>query len=234
MFDALLDRFAAAEHHRGGGAHTELVRREVHVDPLLSRALQAADPSPHFVVKDLRAAAGNRIQTGVAQAGDGRLQIQPADRGDVLNLGRREAMQPDLRETALDGAEHLLVPLDLQIGMQAALHQHARAAEIEGLLNLLEDDVDAVDVAFRVAHRTVEGAEAAVLRAEVGVVDIAVDDVGDDAFGMELAAQRVGGHADPNEVVRVKQADGFGWRHHSLASPCKRSSIRTISSNRRA
>ena len=29
--------------------------------------------------------------------------------------------------------QHLLVPVDLQVGMQAALHQHAGAAQFHGL-----------------------------------------------------------------------------------------------------
>ena len=208
----------------------KLVRCEVDVDPLLGRALQAADALAHFFVQDLGAAAGDRVETGVAQAGDGRREVQPADLRDVLNLGRREAMQPHLGEAALDGAEQLLVPLDLQAGVQAALHQHARAAEIDRLLNLLEDHVDAVDVAFLVAHGPVEGAEAAVFGAEVGVVDIAVDDVADDALGMELAAQCVGGHADSDQVVAAEQVDGFSGRHHRWASPRKRPAVRTRSS----
>ena len=90
----------------------------------------------------------------------------------------------------LDRAEQVLVPLDLQIGMQAALHQHAGAAQVERLLNLVEDRFLRQDVAFGVPHRAVERAEAAILGAEVGVVDVAVDDVGDHAFRVQRRAPR--------------------------------------------
>ena len=35
VIHALLEGLAAAEHHGGGGAHAELVRGAVHVDPVL-------------------------------------------------------------------------------------------------------------------------------------------------------------------------------------------------------
>ena len=105
--------------------------------------------------------------------------------------------------------KQILVPFDLQIGMQAALHENAGAAQVDGLLDLVEDDFLGQDVAFGVAHGPVEGAEAAVFGAEVGVVDVAVDDVGDDALGMQLAAHGVGLHADADQVVGPKQIEGF-------------------------
>src|SRR5208283_2185735 len=97
----------------------------------------------------------------------------------------------NFREALLDPAEHLFVPVNLEIGMQAALHKHARAAEFDGLSNLLVDRVEVEDVALfgrRPLERTIESAEGAVFRAEVGVVNVAVDDVGDGALGMQASA----------------------------------------------
>ena len=39
-----------------------------------------------------------------------------------------------------DRAQQVFVPLDLQVRMQAALEQNAGAAEVDGLLDLVEDD----------------------------------------------------------------------------------------------
>src|ERR1019366_7168048 len=71
------------------------------------------------------------------------------------------------------------------------------------------------DVAFRRAGGAIEGAKAAVLRAEVGVVDIAIDDVADHTFGVPLAADAVGFHADGDEVVGVEQVEGCLAGDHS-------------------
>jgi hypothetical protein len=50
-----------------------------------------------------------------------------------------KTMQPDLREALLDAAEEALEPVDLEVGMNAALHQHAGAAHLERLGDLLVD-----------------------------------------------------------------------------------------------
>src|SRR4029077_17314185 len=68
-------------------------------------------------------------------------------------------------------------------------------------------------------HGTVEGAEAAVFGAEVGVVDIAIDDVADDSVRMQLAADLIGGHAESDQIVAAKQVDGFVSGHHTQTPP---------------
>ena len=44
--------------------------------------------------------------------------------------------------------EEPLEPVDLEIGMNAALHQHAGAAHLQGLGDLLVDLLEVEDVAF--------------------------------------------------------------------------------------
>ena len=57
-------------------------------------------------------------------------------------------MQMDFRKALLDATQHLLVPVNFQIRMQAALHQHAGAAELDGLANLLVNRVEVENVSF--------------------------------------------------------------------------------------
>ena len=130
-------------------------------------------------------------------------------------IGRRPA--PDLREALLDAGEQPLEPIDLEIGMNAALHQHAGAAHLEGLGDLLVDFFEVEDVAFVRARiglagtgqRTVEGAEGAVLGAVVGVVNVAIDDVGDHALGVQAAAHGVGLESQTDQVGRVEVIEGL-------------------------
>ena len=68
VLHAVLKGFAAAEHHGGGSAQAELVRRAMHRQPLLRRALQAGDASPNLVVENFRAPAGNGVESGIHQA----------------------------------------------------------------------------------------------------------------------------------------------------------------------
>ena len=131
----------------------------------------------------------------------------------------------DLRKALLHPAEHRLVPLDLQVGMQAALQQHAGAAQLDRLAHLVVDGVEVEDVALGrqlALQRPVEGAEGAVLGAEVGVVNVAVDDVGDHALGMQAAAHRVGLHTDADQVIGAKQLQrfSFGQGHRKITALC--------------
>src|SRR5262252_11170356 len=121
MIHALLDGLAAAEHHRRRRTHSELVRSAMDVDPLLGAALQTRDAMTHCIIENLRAAAGDGIETRVAQSRDRIAQAQSADFSDIRHLRRRKAVQVNLK-ALLDAAEEVLVPLDLQVGMQAALH----------------------------------------------------------------------------------------------------------------
>src|ERR1039458_9605051 len=113
----------------------------------------------------------------------------------------------NLRKAIFDSAQHFFVPVNLEVGMQAALHQHARTAEFDGLANLFVDGIEVEDVAFlrgRALERTIEGAEGAVFGAEVSVINVAVDDVGDRAFGMKLSPDSVGFHADADQVIGLE------------------------------
>ena len=173
-------------------------------DPILGAALEAGDAMADFVVEDFGAAAGDGVEAGVAEAGDGGAEVELGVLGDGENFGGGEAVQPDVREALLDAGEEVFEPVDLEVGVDAALHEDAGAAHLDGLADLVVDGVEVEDVAFGgelALERPIEGAEGAVLGAEVGVVDVAVDDVADHAFGMKAAADGVGLHADADEVV---------------------------------
>ena len=88
--------------------------------------------------------------------------------------------------------------------MQAALHQHSSATKFYRLFYLVEDSVEVEDVSlfrFRSFQRPVEGAKGAVFRAKVRVINVAVDDVRDHTLGVQLAALRVGFHAQSDQIV---------------------------------
>ena len=109
--------------------------------------------------------------------------------------------------------------------MKAALHEDAGTAHLLGLGDFFVDFFEREDVALFGAgdvfaffgERAVEGAEGAVLGAEIGVVDIAIDDVGDYALGVETATDGVGLEAQPDEVRGVEVIEGLvaGQRHRT-------------------
>src|SRR5438105_1505901 len=102
--------------------------------------------------------------------------------------------------------------------MQATLHQHTSSAELDGFTNLFVNCVEVKDVSlFRLwpFQRAVKRAERAVLGAEIRVINVAVNDVGDHAFGMKLAADGIGFHSDTDEVVRLIKFKRLGVGKHS-------------------
>src|SRR5678815_3803327 len=107
--------------------------------------------------------------------------------------------------------------------MQSALHQDAGTAQVDGFLDLAEDRFLRQEVAFGMPQGTVEGAEATIFSAEIGVVDVAVDDVADYALGVQLAAYCVGRHADADQVIALEYIDCFRPRHHHFEAIITRS-----------
>jgi hypothetical protein len=66
--------------------------------------------------------------------------------------------------------------------MDTALHQYLRAALSDRLFYLLEDIVPAEHIGFRAVLGAVERAELAFIHADIGVVDIPINNECHDAF----------------------------------------------------
>ena len=82
--------------------------------------------------------------------------------------------------------------------MMAALHQHLRAAEREGLLDFLIHLIEGNDVGIVVFLRAIKGAELAIDIADVRVIDVAVDVVSNDFVAMAVVG---GGLGEPAAAV---------------------------------
>jgi len=79
----------------------------------------------------------------------------------------------------LDVAHQLEVPLERDIRVVSALKQDLHAADGLALVDLGADLLEAQHVAFVVLGAAIERAELAIGHADVGVVDVPVDDIGD-------------------------------------------------------
>ena len=84
----------------------------------------------------------------------------------------------------LDVAHQLEIPLERDVGVVSALQQDLHAADRLALVDLGADLLEAEHVAFAVLGPAIERAELAVGDADVGVVDVPVDDVGDHVLRM--------------------------------------------------
>ena len=96
------------------------------------------------------------------------------------------------RNCPLDGAENVAIVELGKIAGQAALNADFGGAELPGLDRFSRHVVERMEIGVRLARAAAEGAEFASHKTDVGEIDVAVDDVGDDV-AREFGAQQVGG-----------------------------------------
>ena len=188
--------------------------------PVVAGALQAGNLAANFVVENFSAAAGNGLQPGVHQALNGFADAQFADFRDAQNFRRGKTVQMHLRKARLQRAQEIFVVADLQVGMQAALQQNSRSAELEHLFDFFVNRLEGEDVTVFRAERPVKRAERTVFRAEIRVINVAVDLVGDDARIIFLQAHLVRGHADAHQVVGLQHVESFLFRQSHVVPFC--------------
>ena len=123
---------------------------------------------------------------------------------EEVDFARAEAVDVN-RMVRLDVAQEIQVPLERDVRIVPALNQDLHAAEGLGLVDLRADLLERERVPFAVLRSPIERAESAVGDADVRVVDVAVDDVRDDAVRMALVAHAVGLRAELEQRgVRVE------------------------------
>ena len=96
-------------------------------------------------------------------------------------------------------AEQVLEPLQREIRVVPTLQQKLHTTDIDCFVDLLEDLVEPQHVPVRGPHLAVERTEVAPCDAHVGVVDVAVDDVGNDAVCVFSCAHAI---SQATELVR--------------------------------
>ena len=170
----------------------------------------------HALHEDLTAAARDGIEPGLLQLAD-HVGARPCGSAWRRSPPRSARSRGCGWGDTLDVAQQVEVPLERDVRIVPALDEDLHAAERLGLLDLLADLLERERVPFAVLRATVEGAEAAVGHADVRVVDVAVDDVRDDAVRMQRFAAPVGLEAEFEqrgvgvEVEQVAHAKYVRW-----------------------
>src|SRR5690606_26734308 len=171
--------------------------------------LLRGDEVAHRVDQDLRAGTRHRIQPGLAQLQQHLVDGQLRDLRDHLDLGRAEAVHVD-GVVLLDVAQEPRIPVERQVRVVSALHQDLHAAQRLRFVDLRADLFVRQPVRLVVLRPPVEGAEAAVGDADVRVVDVAIDDVADDAVRVLLLPQCVRTRTQLQERCRTLYLEPFG------------------------
>ena len=161
----------------------DLVRGSVHLEPLRGRDLVRADDRADLVVEHLGGGARERGEPLVAEALEVVAQRDAERRGALPDLERAEGVDVQLGHGVLDRADDRDVVVAVEAGMDPALEADLGGAALPGL-DGAPDDLrvrDEVGLAAQVRRELPlrEGAEAAAEVADVRVLDVPGDDVGD-------------------------------------------------------
>jgi len=199
VLDALRGRLDVAEHHGARRPEACLVHALVHLQPAIRRGLLGGDDLAHALDQHLGARAGDAAEPRSDEVLQDLLDRPLLHVAEVIQLGSGEGVAVDV-EASPDVGDQLAPPVREQVGVVPSLHQQLLAAQPHGLLDLAVDLVPREDVRLAVAGPTVERAEPAVRDADVGGVQVAVDDVGDASLGVQAALHRVRHAAEGEEV----------------------------------
>ena len=119
-------------------------------------------------------------------------------------------MQLERRIPLLDRPEQIFIPGQRQIRVVAALEQELNAADRDRLVDLSKQLVEPEHVAVRRSDRPVECTEVAPGDADVRVVDVPIDDVGDEGVGVLAGANRIGQGAQDRRGCGAIELECFG------------------------
>ena len=171
----------------------------------------------HRLVEYLRGRAGEGADARVAESAqvvlDGPAR---ADRA-VEHFLRREAVDVDIRQVGFQLAGQVDVEGAFHLGGQPGLDADLGRAEVRCLPCAADDLVEREEVALLLAEVAAERAEAAPFDADVGEVDVAVDDVGD-AVAVDLPAQFVRRGHQREEPRAVGLEEARALLHGDLAA----------------
>jgi hypothetical protein len=124
---------------------------------------------------------------------------------NVVYLGWRKAMELKRWILRVQRAQQVFIPIDAEIRMQPALHQDARAAQRDCLVDFLANLFDRAYISVGRARAAIKRAEGANYVADIRVVDVAIDDVGNNIVRMPALANFIGSHADCCNIMRFEQ-----------------------------
>ena len=114
-------------------------------------------------------------------------------------------MQVDVK-SVFDFSEQVFEIIDTQVEMVPALEKDLPSSQGDGFFNFLRDGFEGQDVGVAVSFFSVKSAKCAVCDTNVGIVDVAVDDVGDDSFGAFFPHETGSYVAQQGHVCNIKEA----------------------------
>ena len=188
VLDAVVQRVDGAVHHRGARAEAHVVRDAHDVEPLVARALRLGDLAAHAIDEDLGAAAGHRVEPRRVQPLEHRRDRRGSRAATMCKISSGEsAWRPSLYSVFIQRKRSSYQAMR-RSGLSPPCRRICTPPASTTSCSFLPELLALEHVALGVADGPIERAEAAARRADVRVVDVAIDDVRDDALGV-LAAR---------------------------------------------
>ena len=200
LIDPVLGSFDVAIHQRGGAANATSVRGADDFLPLRGRKLVARKDVADFVVENLCGGAGERVEAVVTQHVQIVSQRHAGEFNAIDDFHRREGVDVHSGHRRLHRPQNIPVIERRQAMRQTALDADFGGTKIPCLDGLFRDLLRFKEVSIGLPRAAAEGAELASDETNVGEIDVAVHDVGDNVAG-KLAAQEIGGDEQANQVV---------------------------------
>src|SRR5579864_8302650 len=180
-------------HERRCSANATAVGGADDLNPLRRGKFVGGKYVANLVVENFGGGARQRSEAVVAEHGKIVGQRHAREFYAVNNFHRRKGMDMHARNRLLDRAQNIAIVELGKIAGQASLNADFSGAKLPGFTRLSCHVVERMEVSVRLAGAAAEGAEFASHETDIGEIDVAVDDVGDDVAG-EFGAQQVGGH----------------------------------------
>src|SRR6185312_469992 len=131
----------------------------------------------------------------------------------IVNLRRRKAMKLEAGILCSQSAQEIFVPLDAEVRVQATLHQHPRSTQRDRFIDLCANLIHRPDVSVGRSRPAIKRAERADNVTDVGIVDVPIDDVRNDAVRMKTLTDFIGGSAHLRNVVRLEKSQALVAGH---------------------
>ncbi len=207
MLDALLDGFDVAVQQGGVGDDAFAVQRLGDLQPAVAADFIGIQFPPDPLAQHLRAAAGHHAQTGLLERPNGSGQPQAAQLGHVVDFHRREGLDGRLGPHEPGGADHVQIILKREAWIDAA-HDMDFPDGVGGSLQQPLPHVEDVqgERPFPTVGIPAEGAEPALIPADVGVVQVLILDE-EGPVAVPSSAIPVGQATHANDIRRFEQND---------------------------
>ena len=213
VIDALSEGFDVSIEHCARAAATHDVPGAMDIKPFRGSLLTATNFISHRGIENFRAATGHGSKTGVAQklkgVADGHAENSLCQ---MAHLDGRECFDVQIWIESAQATQELEVPILFQCRMETTHHVHFSNPEAACFFDSADDVVDCSFERMGIAFFGGERAELAGENTDIGVIDVAIQDIGG-VVAILLFAERICDDSERVKIVRAVEIESISFRN---------------------